>query len=91
MYLQVKAPASGAGNQLNVEVTYRVMKGNDPVAQSQELITQPGFANVAIPFIRRLPVNEMKPGQYELVVTVKDRATGQAESRRTQFQVEAGS
>jgi VWFA-related protein len=91
MYLQVRASADPATTRLNLEITYQVLRNGAPISQNQELIAQPGLAHAVVPLVRRLPVNEMTPGQYELMVTVKDRATGQTESRRTEFLVTAGS
>lgn len=86
MYVQVKPPAN---TDLNLEVMYQVMKGGESITQSREVIARRGVVNTPVPLIRRLPVEQMAPGQYELIVTVTDRATGQTESRRTQFRIEA--
>lgn len=89
MYMQFRMPPPATSHQLEWDVTYQIIKAGEIVAQSREITARPGVVSQPMPWVSRLLVEEMTPGQYELVVTVTDRMTGQTESRRTQFRIEA--
>gem|GEM_PF-5895673 len=89
MSLQVKRAAKATGSPVDLELSYRVMRGREVIYQGREFLAQPRMTNSIVSIVRRLPVERMAPGHYELEVIVKDRITGESQLRRTDFHVQS--